>query len=888
MKLLKCCLIALLITTLIPVSCFAVAVDLWIDDGALDRIYGKGQVIESTAVENSDILSELLFRISVLPTDKYDFSKEAKLDDFVDAVAHILGLSAEDNNFEQLKNAGFLNLNNKVDKLTFDTAIYTSINLTGYNHEAKVNGGYPHGYYITAKYNGLLYNLKYRANQPMTNGEMIQLLYNTISINVNETESTGEVKYGKPILESRFDTVLKKGVLTGSSFTNMYPIVTLFENQASIDQSIYKANTEELLEYVGMSVNAFVTTRADGKYIILARPDDNINQIAEFESDSIYSCGEGYMEITDDVDSKRFEIANDARVMYNGKYSGSVNIDELEDYKNKDASFKFIDNDCDGLIDVITILEFEHFIAKNNVGTSNRLQFKYGLSYRDKSFLNLDEDNTDLRVYLSGKPASISDIKKDMVVSVARSKNTVGKQYMRIELSTTKISSGIDAVDFEYSIPSVLMNNETYKLTKTYSLAGGNSNNTPVNDEIVALEPGGFYEFYLTFDGKIADATRKQTSNKFGCLLTWGKENRLDSQIQLKIFDEDGVMNIYTLDDKVVIYNSQNLQGKTVTKEKAEELLPNQNLSDPRVMIQFSANEAGKIKELYLETDNTTNGPGTMDYPLSKDILVSGDIFYYQEMLEARYRAHSDMKIFFIPAPENRKNDKEYSVVEVDDYGNQHYYSNMYLYGVDDYLIPEFGVCQAQGAGSDIFSNSSSAVVEKLVSAVDKEGMPTVKINHFINGARSSVMVSDQDITSSVQSGWYSNVKVTDLKLGDVIQFETNSEGKLTRFRVIYKADAPGTYRIQNDAGTELTQLDQPYGFGLFYGKAVGIKEDILMYKFERSDMVNEPQRVLNSTFCYLISEGKIKISSLEEILPEDKLVTRIGWPGAMEIYIYR
>ena len=192
MKLLKCCLIALLITTLIPVSCFAVAVDLWIDDGALDRIYGKGQVIESTAVENSDILSELLFRISVLPTDKYDFSKEAKLDDFVDAVAHILGLSAEDNNFEQLKNAGFLNLNNKVDKLTFDTAIYTSINLTGYNHEAKVNGGYPHGYYITAKYNGLLYNLKYRANQPMTNGEMIQLLYNTISINVNETESTGE------------------------------------------------------------------------------------------------------------------------------------------------------------------------------------------------------------------------------------------------------------------------------------------------------------------------------------------------------------------------------------------------------------------------------------------------------------------------------------------------------------------------------------------------------------------------------------------------------------------------------------------------------------------------------------------------------------------------
>ncbi len=887
--LLKRCVIVLLIAFLLPGKCFAIPSDLWSDDGTLNKIYGAGSGSENAAMQTSDILSELLYELSILPSATYEFNKNADFATFLQGVSSIAGLPEGDGVFERLQDAGLVASEQYAKYVSFDEAVYSAVVLTGYRQQAEVNGGVPYGYYMTAHQNGLLYNISYRAGEYITYGELVQMFYNTISISANVTTSISwqgkKMEKGDSLLESRFDVELKRGILTGAYDTNLYPAQTLSERQAAIDQIIYEANGAELAKYVGMTMNAFVKDDDGTARILIAQPDMSQCKVITFRAQEAWGLDGTRVKISREDGTEKINIAQNARVVYNGIYAGNLTESALKDYLSGEAQITVIDSNRDGIYEVLTIWEYEHFISKFDVGVTARMQFQYDLDYRGSRSVVLDEEDTVTEIYVLGAPASPEDIKKGMVVSLAGSVNSVGKKHLRVEASNRKVNGKVSKIGYRNNIFTAVVGETEYELTKQYSQIGGDPSKPALHTDVVAIEPGFLYECNLTFDGKIADAVSNSSAERFGCMIAYAVQTIIDTEVTLKIFTEDGKVELFPLANDVIVHDLLAPQGVEMKKESVPSHLAGQAVDDPRMMVKFRTNGSGAIAELYLPIDNMDNGPGTMDYPLSIDFSKAGNVRYYQGMLDMSYRTLPEMKLFMIPSAEKRNDEKEYRVTSADSYGVDHYYSDMTLYGVDSFYIPRVAVTQASAAQ---FGNTAAVIVDSVGKGLDGDGNDVCVVHYFKDGSLSEAITEESELVSLPQDGWYDKVNISDLKRGDIIHYEANSRGAIARFRVLYRTEEPGEYRMKDDTGTTLTSLKEPYGFGMQYGKVVGVKEDVLMMDFENDQISRQPTRLMSYTNYYLVENDKIIKVSDSELEPGDIAVVRFGWQGALEVFLYR
>lgn len=869
-------------------TAFAVQVD-WTDDERIAMLLGE--TVKTETVEEIDIIQALLYRLGII-SDPSTLNKDAKLatGDFLKAIAEISGAVSTDNAdelYSQLKAGGYVNVSSVRGNVTMDNALYSAVILTNRERDAEAHGGYPYGYYFTANQMKLLNNINYNGKAKLTVAEALQLYYNIISADKRVLSEVGESgayysdKNTTTILEEKYHVTLKKGILTGANLTGLYGPSSLKENEIAIDRVTYEYAGDMTGVCVGARVAAFVQKDVgdDRGTVLCFEPYKT--QITEFRSADV----EEYDDTSLTLENEEEISYDNPRVIFNGTYYGYLE-DNLETFLNLDATITAIDNNDDDSAEVLNIVGYEHFVVAVDVGELGSVTFKNNATFNGKGSAELLSDS-DLYVEITknGKAIEPEEILGNNVISLAMSGNKSGKKYLKVKVSDAKVSGIVEEIFNDGAFERVTVDGKSYR-------------NMAKNSTVTA-KVGKSYVFLLSDSGDIVDLTESSAGLKWGFLTKYDAETGLDESAQLKIFTQDGNMQMIEIADKAKYFDAANQNGVKLTGRQIAEKLSAGSIS--RVPVRYMLNSDAEISELYVPIDNTDNHLEPDEYPcLYSKNMVNGR-FYNMKFLTSSgsYFMENDGFVFAIPGADNDQDDL-YRITTLAKEGSNENYT-VKLYNAD-----RFGVCQVAVLESEEQSMDDHymlRVIDKVTKGVNSKGDDILKLHVWNANGITDSGVSSKDILEvhdldmlcyDNDSGWIKNVKISELKYGDVIAVTQDDLGRVTRFRLMFRASDPGQIRMQDVHGSRVTDGSEnidsvgvyfAYATLVEYGSSnsgnvylkynVGTEETPIYY-------INQLKNQFGTGVIYRINTAAKKTTkiSMGDLKPGDKIITYRSWGG--------
>lgn len=226
---------------------------------------------------------------------------------------------------------------------------------------------------------------------------------------------------------------------------------------------------------------------------------------------------------------------------------------------------ELIDNNNDELTDVVIIWSYE----VNKVVFADENSGKIYL--RGEMFEIGIMDTFSIFRNGTNKPLSITELGEGDVVLIAKSDDG---QAVRIEKIINVITGTVNGKDDE----DIIIDNNRY------SVAEKCMTDKNVND-------GDTAEFYLDNSGNIVAITEVSTAMKYGYLINSSYKDAAGAELEVKIFDQKGIMQILKVAQKIKL-NSES--GKN-QEDFINALKSDTDVIQPQV-IMFSLNTKGEIK----------------------------------------------------------------------------------------------------------------------------------------------------------------------------------------------------------------------------------------------------------------------------------------------------
>lgn len=864
-------------------TAFAVPADLWQEDQRIEKLYGMGL----SEKQEIDILQKLLDYIDVIDKDSLVHSNNTTREMFLKSFGKIIGIESDDvSEIEERMRNGYIRKEDNLSKITFDTALYAALRVTGYCEEyfSVVDC------YSMASREDFLYNLTYDGTRAMTQREFVQLLYNTLSANVLTPQyyapdhGTFLRDEGAPLLETMWGITLKRDIVTAVYGESIYPANDCEWGEIYINDVFYKYNPVEGVDnLVGRECVYFVDTNSNT--VLFAEPDE-YNNITKILPYSDYSFKNNSLEYRADGKNKTIKLSDDIKVVYNGVFVGQYSQDLVSGYISDDADITLIDNDSSKGIDVMLIYRYFSYPVEE-YGAEGVIKFKYGMTYEGKDYIDaLPEDhNTHVDLFLEGVRVNYADVKIGSVISIANSVNESGKKYTRILLDCESISTVLEGKIDE---DTYILDGVEYPVSPLLLEAQKNS------DKITYPQPGTEYTFVLDVNGTVSDVSYVKDT-LWGYLVRVGSvENGLDKSAKIKIFTENGEMMVYNISEKPVLHNKNNYDGQLYSLEDFCSEVKGIK-EDYRNVVKFKVNKKGELTELWLPITNgeiDTLGPGTIDYEVTKDYVYTGTagMYYYSGVVQYLYQFPSSAPCFCVPTSFDA-DDGMYQVKQAGAWGN----TNTPI--LELYSLDEFGVVGAglmYDDGNDYTLNTNLIVIEKLGFGLDAEGNVKLQLYGWQNGNKTKLLVTDDNIKSHI-FGDYDGIPAKSLEFGDIIQINTLN-GEVAGFRVIYKVSNPpengGLWRYNGAVRTK-SNLE---GHSRFEA-AVGMLKSNKGMNFVAELAVSDEMKPLcfyglASMGCYVVdmeNHTLTRVASPEmNMYTGTQVVIQKNWSQVSNVYLYK
>lgn len=458
------------------------------------------------------------------------------------------------------------------DKITVNEAVKMLVCMCGYGDYAASVGGYPFGFTDVAA--RLDFEISGGAEN-LTIYKSFILLYDALcSPTYKKTaQGGGYVAYEESedtMLSLYFDvyeaegTVLQSSgisilgeVVTGGSSTDVSKLVR-------IDDETYTTSVN-LYDYIGRNVHVFyVQADEDDTPNIIYRQDyKRDDEVLEISADDA-EYKNGVLTYYDEKGRpEKEEIPMSAIIVKNGTVV-KKSISEAFDIEK--GSFRLIDIEDDGIIDVVLIFAHKNYVVDRISSESFTIYDKVVTGRKvvldDKDKIVVVEDST-------GALKSFSDIKVGQVISVYDSED-----YVRVVIGPEAVTATLYATSFEddvfkiqagksesdkawYEVDTDYYNE--YILGKYYT----NSQGETVYTGDIDLTPGGTITYYKDADGKVAYITGPNPSGwTFAYLVRLG-ENEDEDKTTMKLYTQNGDLKVFNVADKVTI-------DGTVVKSHAE------------------------------------------------------------------------------------------------------------------------------------------------------------------------------------------------------------------------------------------------------------------------------------------------------------------------------
>ncbi len=639
------------------------------------------------------------------------------------------------------------------EKVTYEQAVKMIVCTLGYEASALEQGGWPTGYLTVARGFGILNNAETAHSEPASREVIAQLIANSL-----ETPLASEdgIASNRTLLSEKLRYTEGKGIVTGVYGKALKSSATgIEEDEIQIDYTKkLKVGTTSAKDYFGKQINYYYKNDGVNNILVSARLSSQNSQVT-VEADRIKELYTDKLEYYPDPDNTNnfetynFETGNVSGI-YNGKYVASI----TQSLKPDSGSITLIDNNGNGLYDVVIIDSTEVYVV-SAVDTAKKIVYN---AYDQSQSLNLNQatNQIDVNITKAGSTVDFSQIKKGDVLLVSGSMSPAGKQSYNVEIVTNTASGAVTSMN--HSDGLVIVGGKAYEYSNAYR-----TYLTKMPSEAITI--GDKVTFYLDKSNKIlaASVTSVAATTKYGYLIAADALEK-NEYPQFKIFTTDNKTVILQGISKVKIngtaYSYDTVLDALIAANSATNKDAGATNTQIAQLIEYTTNSAGKIDNIF-----TIKTSGDVDKSLVLSKAYQTDITYTSssKQLGSGVTLSTSTKILFIPT--NRSDSSSYSTGTYSKLKNQAKYS-FEAYDSSTTGVPNIVVVYGD-SGLIGINDPSVAVglIESIRATVDSStGTPVTTVTAIVDGATKTYTCDDPSIISGYGKG-------------DVLRIALNSKG---------------------------------------------------------------------------------------------------------------
>ena len=689
------------------------------------------------------------------------------------------------------------------------------------------------------------------AKQPLTYDVMIDILYDSLKVHPLVFDGTSYIEDTKTTILEKFKEIRRiEGVVTQNSYTDLTTAPPLFGSHLIIDGVTCITDNGERDDLLGMYVEAYIKETDFGEELVFARPWKS--ETFTMDRDRVVSVDDDYKVLSYEEKDKveKLKISPTVKVIYNGiAYGKYVKSDFIAD----NGQLVFIDNNRDGVYDVVKITAYRTMVVKSFSSYDGVIVNKYAYDKNNISVkLDLNDDDVENIIIKDGKIATADSIRSGDVLLISEPKSEDARK--------TFIYASSSVVEGYYTGTAddnvITVDDEEYSLSDTYVMATAD----PVYTE---TSIGNYYKFYLDAFGRIAYIEEKSDDViKYGYMVRMYHEEVSDRYC-VKLFSTDGEWYEYKLAKRV---------GYDKNRKSDFEVFSNLTDSNGRLrqdqVIRYKLNKNDEIREL--DIAKTADG-------YDKNIFTKKTVtekYRYENMSFLQQEIFLDKDTVVMIVPEDISDQKGYAVQDQSWIARDSEVTCT-VYDLDEWnKTPLVVIVDNSSNKEKSLKNNDLCVVESVNVFVDSDGEICHKIvMHQPFYGKVSLLSKEADTLSDVNPG-------------DIIQVATDINSRVTSAQVLYSA-SEGEKKVWK-ASSEFY-----YATTMLAGEIVDVDANRRMLKMDcgethflslaPTDYYREIDVVI-----YNRATDKIEPGSIYDIIPGDYIVADMSWYLISNLIIYR
>lgn len=650
------------------------------------------------------------------------------------------------------------------DNVTFEEAVTIIVRALGYDPAAQDKGGYPSGYMSIASQKQLLKGIDAVSAQPAKRGDIAQLVFNAMTVNMMEQVGYGStVSYqevDKTLLYDRLNVEKAYGQITATDETSLTGGSAAGDGKVQINDELYlkgDTNANQLLGY-NVLYYARIDKTYDQKTLILVTPQSNKNNSLVLNSTDIVDVTgtdaanrtvEYWANRTTDRRTKTASIKSDATYIYNGKYKTGITNADL---KPTSGNLVLLDANMDNIYEIVFVNHFTNLVVDTVSDVTGRVTDKYL-----NGSIVFDSNNPDVKysIIKNGAEISIKDLREWNVISYTISDD---QHLIKAYVSDASVTGTVNEIS-----------EEGYRIGESdimYEKAASYPN------EIKLLDKG---TFYLDIEDKIAAVNTKATNESaittnYAYLVDAAVKTDFDKTAQFKLFTKEGTTVVLDGASKMSINDKYAQAPSDVVSE-----LTSGGGVTPQLII-YETNSSGNITGIETAKDGTATGaPNPAEF--TKNIQRSDMVYKRESGKLGNVGVGDDTIIFDIPASAGDNTDK-YTIRNKSTLSNDSSYDAIVYDLQDNYMANVIIITSSTGITN---AESPITVVDYLAETQNAEMEYTDKLYGFSEGKEIELMAADKSVFKKSDG--------TALKAGDIIQYKTDAKGNVDGITLLFDSN---------------------------------------------------------------------------------------------------
>lgn len=778
--------------------------------------------------------------------------------------------------------------------ITLDDCAAVALRILGYG---AVPSEYRAGYIDELK---LLKNVR-EDSKGLTRGNFYIFLENMLSASTAKVSITeGGAAYELDMSDNSYLLEYKSiavytGLITATEYSAIYNKKDFAEGCIEINNKRMKAENKISESMLGKYVTAYVDIEDEKNIVIAASADEKYNEETEFSFADYDDFSGNKISCFSDGKTKRIKLSENAIFVYNGQFGGDISRAE-EYFADFDAA-RALDNNRDGEADVIFVDKRQYAYIESASDISQSMRTGLG------EYIDLDEDVcASYRIFNEkGEQIDLTGVAPGSVIEYRLAYSYDKKAIYEILISKEKLVGVLKGTDTDRGRRYYDIDGTEYELSGYYEQY--------LAEDIKDKKPqiGNEATFYLSADGKIVFSSTNAYS--YGFVIKGYCDTDDNDACHITMYTYDGAMKSYDFNEKIKLITPEESGGKRVEAKAAIEVLNDGTGSLKNEVIAFQTDSEGKIKLVATEMDMTGKAPGTVDYPLVKNHVVqttdkASARRIYQELIGFTWYTPSSVKRMTVPTDKSKLEDSKYfSIGQVKGQGgdnNEYLLYEHVLYNSDEFY--NVGFCLTKENKIALSSNIIEPyLVTKVSAAINDEDEEGVTVEYLSKKGKGSAFIKYDTATVTHTNSWMPKATVSELRAGDVIQFEKDSTGEVSILSVVIKSNAlPNRGAYGSDGVTNDNGYFNPFeSLGILHGtveKTQASTESVLINlsadgKDQKGSMIFRVGKHGVGFYDYnvYLRDGKsYSAATFNDIMPGDEVIGIKRYNRVTDVYILR